>query len=171
MLNSYEIENVIDRAKDAIEEQIFLANRTGRLEELLCKIGLSNLIKKDSAYDTEKDGIIVVVGQSEVKLNVLHGIIKSLELDKNRFEFCLNYGDSKTFNYKKMQYNPKYRVVIFGPVPHSTTGKNDSNSVITEMQKKEGYPRVVVLNGSNGLKITKSAFKNALKSLIAEDYS
>ena len=64
----------------------------------------------------------------------------SIPIDKSRFEFCLDYDKAKTFQYSKLRYNPNYRVVIFGPVPHSSTGKNDSSSVIAEMKNHEGYP-------------------------------
>lgn len=82
----------------------------------------------------------------------------------------MDYNDTKTYNYKKLQYAPNYRVILFGPVPHSTTGKNDSSSVIAETRNKEGYPRIEILNGSNELKITKSCFKKALEGLIGENY-
>lgn len=166
MLNSYELEEVID----SITQKIILANRIGTLENLLQQWGFDSLLKNDSVYETNKDGKIVVIGQPEVKINVLEGIIKSLNLDKNRFEFCLDYNDSKTFNYKKMQYSPNYRVVMFGPVPHSSVGKRDSSSVIAEMKNREGYPRVVVLNDGNELKITKTNFKIALENLIKDNY-
>lgn len=170
MLNSVELEEIVDQAQEKIREEIFLANRMGNLDEILSQWGLSDLLIKQSAYDTEKNGKIVVVGSSEVKINVLLGIIKELNLDKNRFEFCLDYLDSKTFNYKKLQYCPKYRLVMFGPVPHSSTGKHDSSSVIAEMENKEGYPRILKLNGNRKLKITKSSFKHALEKMIEEDY-
>lgn len=98
------------------------------------------------------------------------GIIKSFGLDKNRFEFCLDYEKAKTFPYWKLRYNPDYRVVIFGPVPHSSTGKNDSSSVIAEMKNHEGYPRVEVLSGNNSVKITKSNFREVLDKLTCEKY-
>lgn len=166
MLNSYELEEIID----SITKKVILANRIGTLENLLQLWGFDNLLKNDSVYETDKNGKIVVIGHTEVKINVLEGIIKSLHLDKNRFEFCLNYSDSKTFNYKKMQYSPNYRVVMFGPVPHSTVGKRDSSSVIAEMKNREGYPRVVVMNDGNELKITKTNFKIALENLIKDNY-
>lgn len=166
MLNIYELEEIID----AITQKIILANRMGNLKSLLHQWGFDNLMNHESAYETNKDGKIVVIGQTEVKLNILQGIVKSLHLDKNRFEFCLDYNDSKTFNYKKLQYEPKYRVVLVGPIPHSSVGKNDSSSVIAEMQNKEGYPRIEILNDSNELKITKSSFKNTLEKLIQENY-
>ena len=166
MLNSYELEGVID----TITQKVILANRIGTLRTLLQKWGLDNILINESAYETNKDGKIVVIGQSDVKLNVLQGIIKSLNLDKNRFEFCLEYDECKTFNYKKLQYSPNYRVVLFGPLPHSTSGKNDSSSVIAEMKSKEGYPRIETLNAGNKLKITKSNFKSTLERLIQENY-
>lgn len=166
MLNSYELEEVID----IITQKIILANRLGALKNLLQQWGFDNLLNSDSVYETNKDGKIVVIGQTEVKLNVLEGIIKSLHLDKNRFEFCLDYNDSKTFNYKKLQYTPNYRVVMVGPIPHSSVGKNNNSSVIAEMKNKEGYPRVEILNDSNELKITKSSFRTTLEKLIKENY-
>lgn len=165
MLNHLEMENIIEK----VTGMLFLANRTGKLNDLLIKLGLTEFLK-ESVYETQKDGKIVVIGQSEVNVNKLQGVIKSLGLDKERFEFCLEYDATKTYNYKKLQYSPKYRVVLFGPVPHSSTGKNESSSVIAEMTSKEGYPRVVLLNYNNELKITKSGFRKALEMLLNEEY-
>lgn len=170
MLNIEELEDIIKKVKDSIDGIITLANRTGNLDELLNNMGLASLLHKKSAYETEKNGKIVVIGQSKVKKEILVGIINKLGLDKNRFEFCLDYNESKTYNYKKLRYSPKYRVVMFGPVPHSSVGKNDSSSVIAEMKNEEGYPCVRVLDGSNGLKITKTNFKKELYKLIEENY-
>lgn len=166
MLNYEELEEIIEE----ITAKITLANRTGELESLLKSWGLENHLSNQSSYETDRDGKIVVVGASEVKENILSGIIKSFGLDKNRFEFCLDYNKTKTYPYKKLRYNPDYRVIIFGAVPHSSTGKNDSSSVIAEMKNHEGYPRVEVLSGNNEVKITKSNFKEAVHRLMYENY-
>lgn len=166
MLDYEELEEVID----TVTSRITLANRMGELEDLFEKWGLLDLIKDEPAYETRKNGIILVIGDSEVKENYLNGIIKSLGLDKNRFEFCLGYERPKTYQYSKLQYNPNYRAIMFGPVPHSSSGKNDSSSVIAEMKSHEGYPRVEVLSSNHALKITKSNFKNTLEKLIRENY-
>lgn len=166
MLDYDELEEIID----TITEKIILANRTGTLDALLKQWGFTNLLNSDYTYETDPKGKIVVIGGTEVKENVLLGIAKSFGLDKSRFEFCLDYDRAKTYNYEKMRYNPNYRVVMFGPVPHSSTGKNNSGSVISEMQNNEGYPRVLVLNGSNSVKISKTNFKEGLQKLIEEKY-
>lgn len=166
MLDYEELEEVIDK----ITAKITLANRMGELEDLLEQWGMSSLVQKQQIYETEKNGKIVVIGESEAKENVLQGVVKSLGLEKDRFVFCLSYEKAKTYQYSKLRYNPNYRVVMFGPVPHSSTGKNDSSSVIVEMQNKEGYPRVEVLSSNNAVKITKSNFKESLEKLISLNY-
>ena len=166
MLDWEELEEVIDK----ITEKVTLANRSGNLDDLLIAWGFEELVSGPAPYETDKDGKIVVIGASEVKENVLSGIVKTLGLEKDRFEFCLDYDKAKTYQYNKLRYNPDYRLVLFGPVPHSSTGKNDSSSVIAEMQNHEGYPRVEVLSGNNAVKITKSNFRKTLSQLVAEQY-
>ena len=166
MLGYEELDEIIEK----VTAKITLANRSGELEELLRSWGFADLLSPSSAYETDKNGKIVVIGASEVKENIILGIIKSFGLDKNRFEFCLDYEKAKTFPYWKLRYNPDYRVVIFGPVPHSSTGKNDSSSVIAEMKNHEGYPRAEVLSGNSSVKITKSNFREVLDKLTREKY-
>lgn len=162
VLDTERLEEIID----AVTEKIYLANRTGELDQLLNDWGFGDLIQNECSsndyYDTHKDGKIVVLGSSQVKEHDLLGIIKSLGLDKDRFEFCLDYKAIETFQFSKMQYNPNYRLVIVGPMPHSTTGKGESRSTISELENGNGYPKVIRL-GSNELKITKTNFKQALQ--------
>lgn len=170
MFDSDRLEEIID----TIVEKITLANRTGQLEEMLKQWGLEDLIDKkqqssNDFYDTYKDGKIVVLGGSQVKEKVLLGIIKELGLDKDRFEFCLDYDSIVRYQFSKLQYDPKYRLVIVGSMPHSTAGKGDSSSAISEMEKGNGYPKVVRL-GTNELKITKTGFTKALQEQMAANY-
>ena len=58
---------------------------------------------------------------------------------------------------------------LFGANPHSSTGKGDSGSVISEMQRKEGYPRIEVLRAGEQVKITKTNFKETLEKLLEEE--
>ena len=139
-------------------------NYSGRIVELLSVLGLENLLSyQKNSYN--KQGKIVVIGQSNVKLNKLLAVAKELGFDKNRFEFCLDYNEAKTFPYRKIQYSPKYSVVLVGAMPHSVKDKGDFSSMITAMEEQEGYPPVIRI-GSNELKITKSNFERALKGLI-----
>ena len=170
MLNSERLEEPID----TITEKIILANRMDELDNLLDSWGLHNLIENeplssDTFYDTYRKGKIVVLGSSQVKEHDLLGIVKSLGLDKDRFEFCLDYKQIVSYPFSKLQYNPDYRLVIVGAMPHSTAGKGDSSSAIADMEKGNGYPKVIRL-GSNELKISKSNFKKALQEQQSINY-
>ena len=169
-MSNDELYDLIEEVQDKIPEIIFKANRIGNLEDLLLAMGLENLCQKQSFYETYKDGKIVVIGQSEVKKEVLLAIAKKLGLDKSRFEFHLEYNDAIKFQYRKLNYNPNYRLVMFGPIPHSTSGKGNSSNAIAEMENTNGYPKIVRLISNQQLKITKHNFEENLQKLIDENY-
>lgn len=162
MLSTDELYDVLER----ITAKVTLANRLGQLDDLLIKWGFDDFVDKQTVYETERLGKIIVIGGTKIKEKELLGIAKEYGLDKKRFEFCLDYSESKTFEYNKLRYNPKYRLVIFGPTPHSSTGKNKSGSVISEMQTQEGYPKVEVLCSNCEVKITKSNFEAVIKKML-----
>lgn len=155
---------------DTISHILSRANRTGVMEELLGMLEMTHLLQPTIRSETDRDGKIVVIGESEVTEERLLAIAKGLGLEKKRFEFCLDYDKAQRFDYRKLQYEPSYRVVLFGPIPHSTAGKGESKSTITEIERKVGYPRVVRLQNGHALKITKNNFKTALMELIDENY-
>ena len=158
-------DNIRQELDDHLPGALSMLNRTGELEIFLKMLGMEHLLQKQSDYQVYPTGKIIVIGQSDVKANVLLSIAKRLGLDKNRFELYLDYEDAKTFNFKKMYYKPQYALVMVGPMPHSGVGKGDSGSIIAALENDEGYTPVVRL-GSNGLKITKTDFKNKLDEML-----
>lgn len=155
---------------DKITEILTCANRNGKLDDLLDILGMGELLGSKDRFDTYKDGKIVVVGGTEVKEEVLRSIGKQIGIDKDRFEFCLDYKAVQKYDFRKMQYAPQYRVVLFGPAPHSGVSKGDSGSILAEIEKQDGYPRVVRLMSGQELKITKTSFRDALLQLKKENY-
>lgn len=146
-------------------EILSLLNRTGRLEEFLELIGLKSLLFHDNAYETFKNGRIVVIGASPVKTAALLAIGEELGISRDRFEFHLEYKDAQSLNVSNFRYNLDYSLIMVGPMPHSGVGKEDASSIISAMESKEGYPPVVRL-GTTGLKITKSDFRSKLQESI-----
>ena len=144
-------------------EIISILNRTGQLDSLLNMLGI---VSNDStSLPNNRRGKIVIVGESEITKQQLEGIAKECGIAKNRLEFCLDYYEAKRFSFGKLQYNENYSVVLVGPMPHSTWGKDEFSSTLTALEKSEGYPPVSRL-GSNCLKITKSNFKSILMDLL-----
>ena len=161
---------IMDVLPSKITEILSRANRRETLNDLLSLLGLSDLLGSENKFETYKNGKIVVVGGTETKEEILVSIGKQLGIDKKRFEFCLDYENVQKFDFKKMQYAPQYRVILFGPTPHSGHCKGDSRSIIAEIEKMDGYPRVERLVSGEELKITKTNFKEKLKQLIDEEY-
>ena len=95
----------MDLIIEEVNHILMKANRSGELEKILCSIGLEKY-KSKPAYSTSNKGKIVVIGGSKVKKEHLLGIGKNLGLEKERFEFCLDYDAAKTYEYKKLRYNP-----------------------------------------------------------------
>jgi hypothetical protein len=56
-------------------------------------------------------------------------------------------------------------------MPHSSAGKAESGSAIADMEHHQDmYPRIIRMNAGTTLKITKSGFRETLKTLLHENY-
>lgn len=160
----------IEELLDEIRIRVLQANRDDKLDLLLASMGMHDLIEEQS-LPGRRDGKIVVLGGSEVSEEHLLMTAGKLGLDKSRFEFCLDYEAMQKYNFRKLQFSDKYRVILVGPMPHSTTGKADSSSAIAEMEKHpEMYPKMIRMSAGRDMKITKTGFKEVLTQLLREEY-
>ena len=160
----------IEELLDEIRIRILRANREDTLDHLLASMGMYDLMEVQS-LSGNKNGKIVVLGASDVDEAHLLITAGKLGIDKSRFEFCLDYESIQKYNFRKLQYSEKYRLILVGPMPHSSAGKADSGSAIAEMEKHpEMYPRIIRMSAGSALKITKSGFKEVLESMLQENY-
>lgn len=171
MLSVEELAELEESLRDELFENLTAVltrlNRTGQLEELLSLLGMSDLLGSETPYQVYTTGIILVIGQVDVKDKDLLAVGKSLGISKDRFELHLDYNDGAEFNFNKLCYNPDYCAILVGPMPHSGISKGNASSVIANIEKGVGYPPVVRL-GNGGLKVSKSNFKEALQTLITD---
>ena len=163
-------ERLLAEFPEHASEMLTRTNRTGDLEQLLDLMGMSYLLECEDEFETLRNGKIVIIGHSKLKEEEILGIAKDLGLDKDRFELCLDYDATQKYDFRKMHYAAQYRVVLFGPVPHSGKGKGTESSIIAGIEQQRGYPRVERLISGNELKITKSNIRMKLMELIAEGY-
>ncbi len=166
-----EIKNVFLEDSECI---IFNLVQTGRLEEFNSLIGNRLHLTWTLEGFSDPSGRILVIGQSDIEKKHLEGVAKSVCIDKDRFEFYLDYNDAKTFDFKKIRYSFKYSCILVGPMPHSGVSKGKNSSIIDTLKTEEGYPKVIHM-GAEKLKITKSSFKNTLlyavgKGIIAQNH-
>jgi len=112
----------------------------------------------------------LIFGESRLKEREIYGCLKEYGIDKERIELHLGYEEAKMFPFRNLQYNPNYRLILFGPVPHSGKGKEEYSSIITQIENGDGYPKVIRLTDGHGLKITKTSQKNAIRKEIDSGY-
>ena len=155
-----DVKSVLD---DNLERIIINLNASDNLGVFLEMIGMFGYLNsKKNAYS---DGTIIVIGQSDISKDKIIGVAKEFGLAKDRFEFYLEYEDAKTANLRKTQWSSNYSCILVGPMPHNGETKGDSSSIITELENADGYPPVVRM-GKNGLKISKTSFREAVKCVL-----
>ena len=81
----------LDEILEEIQAKVFLANRMDELDELLEQWGFTQFIEKKTAFDdSPKYGKIVIVGDTELKENIIFAVCKGFGISKDRVELCLD---------------------------------------------------------------------------------
>ena len=94
----------------------------------------------------------------------IYKVTAEMGIRKEQLELCLEYKKAAAYNIEKLKNN-KYAAVLVGPMPHSGAGKGSYSSIITAMENTAGYPPVFLIV-NNGMKITKSSLKRALRQVM-----
>ncbi len=144
-------------------------NMIDKLNDVVKFTGIGKCLpEKDSSFSTLKNGKILVLGFTPLRVKDINGIFKIFGISKDRVELCVLKEDIKVFDSKKLEYNPKYSAVLVGPVPHKTVSTGDFDNLISKLENTEGYPPVKRTCSSIELKITNSSLKKAIRELIDE---
>ena len=156
-------EEISERLSTDLPGILIKLNIADKLKAWLELMGMEELLPEQETffYKPYPTGKIVIVGETKVKRNEIEAIVRSLGINKDRLELCLDYADTKKYNFKKLQYSSNHSLILVGPMPHSATGKDEFSSIIVAMEEADGYPPVKRM-GSNGLKISKSGLRVAL---------
>ena len=162
-------EQVTKRFCQNSEHILTKLNRTGKLLDFLRLVEMQDLLgEPENKWAFE--GKIIVIGASDVKKENLIGVAKSLGISKQRLEFCLDYEDAKTYDFKKTQYKyDLYACILAGPMPHKGKATGGYSSILTALESQDGYPPVERM-GLDNLKISKSSFEASLRKMIQEGY-
>lgn len=109
----------------------------------------------------------LVFGVSQISVDHMRGIAKTIGLDKDQIEFMLDYDQNKRFNFDNLRYNSPYGGILIGPNAHKMVSIDEYSSIIQKLTNEDGFPPVEEIRTTSGeLKITKASFKDALKRII-----
>lgn len=159
-------EDILERLPEEITAVLVRLNTNGRLEEFLYLIGMGDLAKGAEPLGAWPEGKVVVFGDAQVRPKDLWGVAKELGISRDRIDF-VDHNESVRYDFRKLEYNHNVVAVVFGAIPHSTSGKGSYSSVIARMERmRDVFPRVVRLTANGSLKVTKTNFREKLESLI-----
>ncbi len=152
-------------ASSIITKQILQTTDERALRIVLNEYNLIDLLPEQEDTFTFPNGNILIFGDSNVKENVIYQIFEEHGIDKSRVKLYLGYNEYKNFDFKRLSYRPENRLILFGPIPHSTRGRGNYSSVINMIENEEGFPKVIRLTANKNLKIT----RNSLNEVVQEE--
>lgn len=160
--------SIIAEAMSRISTTLFRNQTDEQFCMLLESYGLGDLVSASLPYflDTQKNGNIILFGDSKIKIKDIHGCLKILGIDKKRFEH-VPFNEVTNYNFKKLEYNNSYRLILVGPMPHSAKGMGDKSSIIEWLISNKNIAKTIRFDN---LKVTKSAFKETIEKEIEMGY-
>lgn len=160
-MGNIDLTELSEKIYQKVLKEVVEASQTNSINELLKKYGLEDEIEY-SYYDFNNSKILIV-GDSRVSKDDLIGIAKKYGIRENRLEFELDYTRLHNYNFGNLRCSMTYSDVLVGPLPHKVEGIDGFSSFLAMVEAcPEEFPKVIRLEASNELKITKESFKTGL---------
>lgn len=156
-----ELTLILEKVYQKLVKEITEASYENKIDEVLKKYELQDEIEYP-CYDI-KNSKILIIGDSLVDKNDLINIARKYGIKENRIEFELDYNKLTNYNFGKLRNSMNYSDVLVGPIPHKVEGIEGYSSFLamTDAMPEE-YPKIIRLESSNELKITRQSFINGL---------
>lgn len=152
---------ILEKAYSKIAKEITDAYYNDEIDYILEKYDLKDEIFY-SYYDFN-NAKILVVGNSMISKDVMISIAKKYGIKENRLEFELDYDRLHNYNFGNLRNNMSYSDILVGPLPYKVKGiENYSSFLVMAEANPEEFPKIIRLEGSNELKITKQSFLDGL---------
>lgn len=156
-----DLAEILEKVYSKIAKEITDAYYNDEIDYILEKYDLKDEISY-SYYDFN-NAKILVVGNSMISKDVMISIAKKYGIKENRLEFELDYDRLHNYNFGNLRNNMSYSDILVGPLPHKVKGiENYSSFLAMAEANPEEFPKIIRLEGSNELKITKQSFLDGL---------
>lgn len=156
-----DLAEILEKVYGKISKEITDAYYNDEINYILEKYDLKDEISY-SYYDFN-NAKILVIGNSMISKDVMISIAKKYGIKENRLEFELDYDRLHNYNFGNLKNNMSYSDILVGPLPHKVKGiENYSSFLAMAEANPEEFPKIIRLEGSNELKITKQSFLDGL---------
>lgn len=160
-MQKFDLTELSEKIYQKVLKEVVEASQSNRIDEILKKYGLESEI--EYPYYDINNSKILIVGDSKVSKDDLVGIAKKYGIRENRLEFELDYRRLHNYNFGKLKNSMVYSDILVGPLPHKVAGIEGFNSFLSMANScPEEFPKVIRLETSNELKISKESFKKGL---------
>lgn len=157
-----QINEILQKIIAKARHELQIAQENGTVEDLMDDYGVK--LEANPMPVNPRLSKILVVGALAGKQNDYIMSARKLNINENNIEFETDYSKMNNLSLTKLKYSDVYSDVIFGPIPHSMIGKDDSSSIIALMEKEsDKYPRVIRASANNELKLTITSFRKSLR--------
>ena len=161
-VNKYTPEELIHILYGKIVSEVNKAFNENKVDDLIKKYGLEET--EEYCYFNVSTSKILVLGDLACDKNILLGKAKSLGIEKNQIEFGPDYSKMTNFDFSKLRNSMEYSDVLVGPIPHKGKNIGDFSSFLAMAENlKSEFPKIIRLEDSNGLKVTKSSFSKGIQ--------
>lgn len=156
-----DLAEILEKVYSKIAKEITDAYYNDEIDFILTKYDLNDEISY-SYYDFN-NAKILVIGNSMISKDIMVSIAKKYGIKESRLEFELDYNRLHNYNFKNLRNNMLYSDVLVGPLPHKVKGiENYSSFLAMAEANPEEFPKIIRLEGTNELKITKQSFLDGL---------
>lgn len=160
-LSNIQLLNIQSKIFAHISRELKIANKNGMIAEMLDKYGI--ILEEEYMPIEVNRSKIIVFGALAGKVYEYQAIAKEYGISSDHIEFQNDYAKLTNFDVGRFRNCSNYTDIIYGPVPHSTSGKGDASSILAEMKNNpQEFPRVIEALANGKLKITKNSFINSL---------
>lgn len=171
VLDSEKLESVISDAMEFISHELYIANRSNDIENVLKKYHLEHLLSTAYEYYDRRDAKIIVIGQSQLNPSQMRLRIKKAGVKDEDVEIIDDYEKMTNIDFSFLKNSSKYSDVLIGPMPHKVKGIDGFSSLIALIENNPSeYPKLIKLETNGELKITKTSLDEAIsKTRYIED--
>lgn len=150
-----------EKVYQKVIKEVTEAYSNNQIDVILKKYDLLDEIEY-SYHDLNKSKILVI-GNSVVDKNELVLTAKKYGINENRLEFLLDFSKLSTYDFSILKDNMNYSDILIGPIPHKVKRIDGYSSLIAMIEDNpKDYPKLIKLESSNELKITKQTFKEGI---------
>lgn len=156
-----QISRILQKIIAKVRHELEVASENDDIDSLIEKYGVT--LEEEAMPVSPRRSKILVFGALAGKLKDYQMAAKKMGISAENIIFENDYSRIKTYDTARLEYNSEYSDIIFGPMPHKTTGMGDTSSLLAEIKSAPNkYPRATIATANGSLKLSVTSFRDCI---------